>query len=250
MNNPQSITHTIRQGDNLYHLSRHYQTTVPAILALNRNLDPYNLQVGSAVTIQPGPDYIKNQNPSPYPSPGMQIALINNMRKVWVQHVYWTRMLLLSIAERLKDQNDVTNRLLQNPDDIAKIFARYYSADTAKAISRLLTEHLKIGADLITALRDGQTTQAEDLTRKWYANANQMADAFAGINPYYDRETLRKMLYTHLDLTTQEVAERLAGNYPADIQAFDKVEQEALAMADYFSSGIMRQFPQEFYAKG
>ena len=45
----------------------------------------------------------------------------------------------------------------------------------------------------------------------------------------------------------EEVAARLARNYPADIKAFDQVEQEALSMADYFSSGIMRQFPQRFH---
>ncbi|MCL2676205.1 MAG: hypothetical protein FWE84_06495 [Firmicutes bacterium] len=74
-----------------------------------------------------------------------------------------------------------------------------------------------------------------------------MAEAFAGINPYFNRTELRTMLYRHLDLTTQEVAMRLAGNFAADIKAFDTVEQEALSMADYFSFGIMRQFPQKFY---
>ena len=45
-----------------------------------------------------------------------------------------------------------------------------------------------------------------------------------------------------LELTTQEVAMRLAGDYKADIEAFDSVEQEALMMADYFTTGIIKQF--------
>lgn len=73
-----------------------------------------------------------------------------------------------------------------------------------------------------------------------------MADAFSSINPYYKREDMRKMLYKHLDLTKEEVAARLAGNYPADIDAFNKVAQEAMAMADSFTSGLMNQFPQKF----
>ena len=165
------------------------------------------------------------------------------MRLVWMQHVYWTRMLLISIAERLKDQNEVSDRLLQNPYDIAKIYANFYSAEASDEIARLLTEHLQIGAELITALRDKETAKADELTRQWYANADKMADAFSSINPWYNREDLRKMLYRHLELTTQEVAMRLAGNYKADIEAFDTVEQEAIMMADYFTSGIIRQFP-------
>jgi len=242
----QKISYKIRPGDNLYQLSRCYQTTVQAILAQNPNIDPYNLQIGSTIIIYPGNKYIDGLHLSACPNPNLQIALFNQMRETWAQHVYWTRMLIISIVERLNDQNDVTNRLLKNPGDIAKIFAKYYPADTAKAIEGLLTEHLQIGAALITAVRDRDTAQADQLNRRWYANADKMAEAFSNISPYYSYEELQKMLYTHLDLTTQEVVARVSGNYPADINAFDQVEQEAMSMADYFTSGMIRQFPQKF----
>lgn len=246
----QKISYAIRQGDNLYQLSRYFGTTVPEIIAQNPNIDPYNLLIGSAISIIPGSQFdmrSNNMTPPFCPNPTMQISLNNDMREAWSQHVYWTRMLLISIAERLKDQNDVTRRLLQNPADIAAIFSKYYSAEISKIIADLLTEHLQIGAALITALRDKDMQKAEALKRQWYHNADRMAEAFATINPYYDHNEMKKMLYSHLDLTTQEVAARLAGNYPADIAAFNKVEQEAMSMADYFTSGIMRQFPQKFH---
>lgn len=246
---PRNLSHVIRQRDNLYHLARYYQTTVPHILSLNPDIDPYNLQIGSTLIICPGERFQivpGNPNPTVCPNSGKQINLINSMRLAWSQHVYWTRMLLISIAERLKDLDAVTVRLLQNPNDIAAIFADYFPPDTARTIAQLLSEHLQIGAELITALRDGMTAQADTLNRQWYINADQMADAFSSINPYYNREQLRDMLYTHLQLTTQEVSMRLAKKYPEDIDAFNKVEQEALSMADYFSSGIMQLFPQEF----
>jgi len=181
------------------------------------------------------------------PSPcAKEITLINDMRLAWEQHVYWTRMLLISIAARLEDEPHVTTRLLQNPEDIATIFKRYYPEEIGKTIADLLTEHLVIGAKLITALRDKQTAQASELNRQWYINAHKMADAFCGFNPCYHCDTLRNMFYTHLDLTTREVAARLAGDYLADIAAFDKVEKEALDMADYFTAGLMRAFPKAF----
>ena len=245
----QPVTYTVRKGDNLYQLSRYYQTTVQSILAGNPDIDPYNLQIGATILICPGENFTvqpENVNRPACPNPAMQFSIMGNMRKVWGQHVYWTRMLLLSIAERLKDQNTVSARVLQNPKDIADLFADFYNADTAKAIEQLLTEHLQIGAALITALRDGQSAQAEALKRQWYANADKMADFFSNINPYYNREEIHTMLRTHLDLINQEVAMRLAGNYPADIKAFDQAEQEVLSMADYFSSGIMNQFPHRF----
>jgi len=246
---PQPLTYVIRQGDNLFQLARYYQTTVAHILSLNPNTDPYNLQIGSTLSICPGENFQTapgNPNPPACPLPQKEISLINRMRLAWSQHVYWTRLLLISIAERLKDQDATAARLLQNPNDIGEIFAGYYSPAVAKAIAQLLTEHLQIGAKLITALRDGDAEQADTLNREWYINADKMAKAFSEISPYYDEEMMRRMLFRHLDLTKQEVAMRLAGNYPADIKAFDAVEEEALAMADMFSSGIKRQFPQMF----
>jgi len=240
----QHITHVIRRGDNLYQLARHYQTTVPNILSLNTNADPYNLQIGSKLIVCPGGNF--QPNSSAHPDPSKQISLINDMRLKWSQHVYWTRMLLISIAQRLDDLDAVTARLMQNPGDIAGIFARYYSPEIAKAIAGLLTEHLQIGSQLITSLRDGNNAQTEMLNSQWYINADKMANAFSSINPYWNEQDMREMLYRHLELTTQEVAMRLAGNFPADIKAFDAVEEEAMAMADAFSSGIIMQFPQMF----
>ena len=245
----QPLVYIIRQGDNLYHLSRYFKTSVQEILAMNPNIDPYNLKIGSSLTVCPGEAFAAqsyNRNPPSCPNPTLQFNLLKDMRTAWSQHVYWTRMLIISIVERLKDQDAVTNRLLKNPWDIANIFANYYTVDVAKAIAQLLTEHLQIGAALITALRDGRTVEAQNLQQQWYIQADKMAEAFGSINPYFNTEELKKMLRSHLDLTTQEVAMRIAGNYAADIEAFNKVEEQALNMADYFSSGIMNQFPQRF----
>jgi len=188
----------------------------------------------------------KNYAPPACPDFSKQIALVNNMRSAWEQHVFWTRLLLVSIAERLADLPETMDRLLQNPYDIARIFAPYYGGDAAKKIAALLTEHLQIGAELITALRD-KNPDSEKLTKEWYANADKMADAFSGLNPnYYNHGELRAMLRRHLDLTTQEVAARLAGDYHADIEAMNRLEREILAMADYFSAGIIKQFPHKF----
>ena len=241
---PNKLLHTLKQGDSLYKIAKYYKTTVPMLLSLNPRINPYNLQAGNKITVCPGETFaLQAHTPLDHAA---QFTLLSDMRVAWEQHVYWTRMLLLSISEMLKDQHDVTARLLKNPSDIAKIFALYYSPSAAKTVEILLAEHLQLGAELITALRDNDSTQSDSLMRQWYINADQMSEFLSSINPYYNHDNVRKMLYTHLDLTTQEVSSRLAGKYPDDIDFFDKVEQKALEMADFFSNGIMRQFPQNF----
>ncbi|HLS53434.1 MAG TPA: LysM peptidoglycan-binding domain-containing protein, partial [Tissierellaceae bacterium] len=46
-----SFEYTIKSGDTLYNLAKRYDTSVEEILAINPNLNPYNLQVGQKICI-------------------------------------------------------------------------------------------------------------------------------------------------------------------------------------------------------
>lgn len=168
------------------------------------------------------------------------------MALVWLEHILWTRMLLISIAENLADLDPTRARLLENPKNIADIFRKYYGNNVANIIQKLLTEHLVIGEKLIVALKNGNQKLAEELNTQWYKNADDMAEAFSSINPFYPKEEIRHMLYEHLRLTTDEVSNRLKKNYAADIKTYDMVQKEILKMSDFFVNGIVKQFSNLF----
>lgn len=241
MNEINPILHTIRPGDTLYNLAIMYCTTVQNIINTNLALDPYNLRVGQQIYIYPN----CNQNNNSLVSIN-KVRLLENMNLVWEQHIMWTRMLLISIAENLKDLDATQARLLRNPRDIANVFRPYYGHNVANQIEKLLTEHLAIGKDLIVALKNNNQEQANLLNKKWYQNADMIADAFSSINPFFSKEEIRKMLYEHLRLTADEVTARLKGDYEADINAYDMVQKEILQMSQFFVNGIVRQFPNLF----
>ena len=175
-----------------------------------------------------------------------EVNLLKSMNLAWEQHIMWTRMLLISIAENLKDLDATQARLLQNPKDIANIFRTYYGNTIANTIENLLTEHLVIGKDLIVALKNNNQSLAKILNDKWYKNSDSMADFFSRINPFFQREEIRQMFYRHLQLTSDEVSARFKKDYPADIKAYDMVQKEILNMSQFFVDGIVRQFPDLF----
>lgn len=236
MNDLNPILYTIRPGDTLYNLATQFGTTVQDIINTNLSLDPYNLRIGQQIYIYPNSYWVSIN----------QVNLLKQMNLAWEQHIMWTRMLLISIAENLKDLDATKTRLLQNPKDIANIFRIYYGNAVANKIQELLTEHLVIGNDLIVALKNNNQSLAKELNDKWYKNADAMADAFSSINPFYPKEQVRNMLYEHLKLTTDEVSARLKGDYTADIKAYDMVQKEILNMSQFFVNGIVRQFPNLF----
>ena len=92
-----------------------------------------------------------------------EVRLLEQMNLVWEQHIMWTRMLLISIAENLRDLDATQTRLLRNPKDIANVFRTFYGNEVAAEIQRLLTEHLTIGKELIVALK----------RRKWWWNSSK-----------------------------------------------------------------------------
>lgn len=233
------ILYVIKPGDTLFSLANKFGVSVQDIINSNVAIDPYNLRVGQQIYIYP-------RLPSNYWWSIRQVDLLKRMNLAWEQDIMWTRMLLISIAEDLKDLDTTEKRLLQNPKDIADIFRRYYGNTTANKIENLLTEHLAIGKDLIVALKNNNQKLAKELTEKWYNNADEMAEAFSSINPFYPKEKVRDMLYDHLELTTDEVTARLRKDYTADIAAFDKVQQEILKMSQFFVEGIFKQFPNAF----
>lgn len=241
MNNINPILHTIKPGDTLYNLAMQYGTTIQNIMNTNPGLNPYNLRVGQQIYIYP--NYENNQN---YWVSMNEVNLLEKINLVWEQHIMWTGMLLISIAENLKDLNQTQERLLKNPKDIADIFRIYYGNNVANTIEKLLTEHLTIGKDLIVALKNNNQSMANELNRKWYQNADEMADAFSSINPFWRKEEIQKMLYEHLRLTTIQVDNRLKCNYGEDIKAYDMVQKEILKMSNFFTSGILNQFPTLF----
>lgn len=241
MNDINPILYTIKPGDTLYNLAMQYGTTVQDIIGTNLELNPYNLRIGQQIYIYP--NYNQNSN---YWISSNEVKLLKQMNIVWEQHIMWTRMLLISIAENLKDLEATQTRLLENPKDIADVFRTYYGNNVANEIQRLLTEHLVIGKDLIVALKNKNQEQANSLSLKWYQNADSMAEAFSSINPFYPKEEIRRMLYEHLRLTTEEVNARLKGNYPADIKAYDMVQEEILRMSQFFVNGIVSQFSNLF----
>ena len=250
------IVHTIQAGDSLYKLSRQYHTTVTELILGNPRVNPYNLQIGMQLFICPGEGYVPPQNPGGGNMGGGTgnaggsneteseredsiLRLNEDMRLAWLNHVYWTRMYLMSAVADNADQQAVEERLLETADEITDVFARYLPIATTRQLRNLLTEHIEIGGQIIQALKAKNMTDYDALVQEWYRNANQMAALFANYNPYFESRETRNMLLNHLDLTREEIEHQVNGEYEQSIDVFRDVEQQALAMADYFARGLL-----------
>jgi hypothetical protein len=165
-------------------------------------------------------------------------------RKLWEDHITWTRVVILGILDDIPGTPAFTQRLLQNPGDMADALRRFYGED-ADELGGLITDHLVIAAQILQAIHDGQPT--DDLIAQWYANANDIAAKMNQMNPHFwPLDDAQTMWREHLDATVAEVLAHHNGDYQAEVAAYDLVHDMALEMADFFSDGVMQQFPRMF----
>jgi hypothetical protein len=171
-----------------------------------------------------------------------QLQLSNKIRRLWIEHVLWTRFFILSTAFSLPDLPFVTERLLQNPVDFARVLKPFYGEQTAMQFKRLFTDHLLIAAQLVNAAKEGDTAEVDEQRRRWYANAEDIARSLASINPFWSECEWRDLLFDHLRMTEDEAVFVLTSQYEKGIKEYDDIQAEALRMADVMTCGIIRQF--------
>lgn len=243
----ETFLYTIRPGDTLWLIAQRNNTTVHAITAANPGIDPGALFAGQVIRIRPEYGYYPSSHYSaPRRVSKAEADLKNYLRMLWEQHVVWTRLTILSIAFGLPDVDLVTNRLLQNPRDFEAALKPLYGDKIASRFSALLTSHLVIAAQLVKAAKAGDNATVADVEKRWYANADEIAAFLASINPYWSQDNWRAVLYKHLALTKAEAVDILTKNYSDGISTFDKIEKQALEMADIMIYGIIKQFPDKF----
>jgi hypothetical protein len=176
-----------------------------------------------------------------------RMALHDAMRKLWEDHITWTRVFIISAAGDLPDKATATDRLPQNQIDIGNAIKPYYGDAAGNKLTTLLKEHITTAAEIVGATKAGDKAKQDDATKRWYANADQIADFLSGANPKnWPQAEMRSMMHDHLDLTTKEVVARLHGDWAGDVAAYDSVHQQILHMADGLSMGIINQFPKKF----
>jgi len=184
--------------------------------------------------------------PTTQPKKPSAASLKQDMRKLWTDHVVWTRDYIVAAAADAPDAQAAAGRLMKNQEDIGAAVGAYYGAAAGTKMTDLLKQHISIAVDVIKAAKTGDKAGFAAADAKWQQNGVDIADFLAKANPNWPRATLVDMMKKHLATTTAEVQARLGKNWDADVKAFDEVYNHILMMSDALAEGIVKQFPSKF----
>src|SRR5215208_3155829 len=201
-------------------MSRRIKSFLLIVLLISLNLPA----VARTKPAAPAPDKRASSKP---------LAFQDAMRKLWEDHITWTRVFIISAAADLPDKSVATERLLQNQVDIGNAIKPYYGDEAGNKLTTLLKEHITTAAEIVAAAKAGDKPKQDDATKRWFTNADQIAAFLSEANPKnWPGAEMKRMMREHLDLTTAEAQARLKGDWAADIAAYEKVHGQILHMAD------------------
>jgi hypothetical protein len=176
------------------------------------------------------------------------VAFHDQMRKLWEDHITWTRLAIVTFADGSNSFDATATRLLTNQQDIGDAVKPYYGQAAGDRLAALLHDHITIAVEVLQAAKAGDSAALADASTRWYANANDIADFLAAANPrFWPDQVMRAAMKTHLDQTLAEASDELHAKYSASVADYEAVHAHILAMADLLSSGIIGQFPRRFH---
>ena len=187
-------------------------------------------------------------NPSSTDQPKMDAQTYRNrMHRLWENHGNWTHLFIISTLDDLEYRDPTRNHLLENQHNIGEALEPFYGDEAGEQFVALLEEHVQITDEMLHAAKNADAAAFEDTVEHWYANADQVAEFLHEANPeHWTLKETKAILREYLDLTLEIAVARWNGDYAADIAAADKAHDQAIAIADMLSEGIIKQFPDRF----
>jgi hypothetical protein len=177
------------------------------------------------------------------------LSLSAALRRLWADHVIWTRQYIVAAVADAPDAEAAAGRLLKNQEDIGGAIVPFYGEAAGAALTDLLKQHIMIAVDLVDAAKKGDDPRFQTKDAEWTANAEQIADLLSGANPdNWPKKDVVDLLGLHLSLTKQEAVARLQQDWAADVDAFDQIFTEILTLSDTLANGLIAQFPDRFKA--
>jgi hypothetical protein len=168
------------------------------------------------------------------------------LRKLWSDHVIWTREYIVAAVAETPDAEAAAGRLLRNQEDIGAAIAGFYGPVAGDKLTGLLKQHIMIAVDLVAAAKSGDDAAFATHDARWTANIGEIATFLSGANPNWPAKDVLDLLALHLKLTKDEAVARISGDWAADVKAFDDIFTEIMVVADTLNDGLVAQFPDRF----
>ncbi len=183
--------------------------------------------------------FVKNENAKNFGT-GLEARL----NKLFLEKSSQTKFYIESYMKG-KDASAVNQNILRNQNEIADEFGFYYGKNASWKLSVLLKEHIDIQSDVVKFAKEKDAASYNGAVKKWQNNANAIAGFLSGLNPNLNRQEIIDVLSSHLLAIQDEINAQMSSDRKKEKIAFSQLNKNAELVAEKFSEGIIKQFPEK-----
>lgn len=174
-----------------------------------------------------------------------EVKLKVNIRKLFTDHVIWTRQFSVDLIGNLPSIDKTTERFLKNQEAIGNYIRPFFGDTAADTFISLLKEHATLAANMMKSIKDGDLNKESNFETDSVTNADNISTFLNSINPYFSKEDISDLFKTHILLLKYQFIARMNGDFNADILYFDMGLHHILTIADCLFRGIIERFFEE-----
>lgn len=170
-------------------------------------------------------------------APG-QANLIFRARMLWRDMATWLTIYMFSLYGGYGNHDVIEAKLYQLPLEYGNIMKLIFGNRVSEDYINSLSNYIIIMGNLFHAQLAGDAEAAGNYTQQLYSNIDQRTKFLAQINPYWQEDNWRALLYTFNNMILEDSTSLLTQQYQQNILIFDRLLSQSTIIGDYFSEGI------------
>ena len=179
-------------------------------------------------------------------------------RTLWSKYIWGLINYGISMNNNIPGTDQVQARLVKNANALGEYIVPYYGVATGTRFANLLTSFSTIGAQVVDAVKDKRTI--EGIPELWAQIIDNIATFLNDLNPdNWPKDAVTDYFNNIVRYWVQEITTRAAMDWTNNEIAIDGLSKIAItglgysgstfgSLADFFSRGIIAQFPLKFTA--
>lgn len=162
------------------------------------------------------------------------------MRKLWNDHIVWTRQYMISEMNDSPDKGAIYAKLRENQREIAKeMKAQHPAVDEATLASMLDSTVLTMTRLIFETNLGGESGDAYKTKEHLMQQLDRIAGYLNSVNPGWKLPEMKLMMQSYLNETHNQMLARKNRIWDADIAAYDRLNNHVMKMADAFATGTI-----------
>lgn len=167
-----------------------------------------------------------------------QMNTIITFQRLWNELAIWMRFFVYSAIYETPNASEILNRLYRVGTDFYYAISVFYGPEVAQTFVNLLSNFITNSCGIINSMKIREEA-VNAYTSKLYENADTLAKFLSQINPYWDENQWRYLLYKYIKYKIEEIVSIMIGNYQQEIAVVDELNDVTAIMGSYMARGII-----------